>query len=83
VLVTTPVPALFMQSCLSAASDLDPLLPTMVDIAADQEGGSRLAMVVTVAKGFDLGYIWKTQAQPGAARTPGGYYISADVRRYV
>src|SRR6266581_4118038 len=41
------------------------------------EGGSRLAVVVTVAKGYDLGYIWKTQGQASAARTPGGYYINA------
>jgi hypothetical protein len=41
------------------------------------EGGSRLAVVVTVAKGYDLGYIWKTQAQPGAGPTTGGYYIHA------
>ena len=40
-------------------------------------GGSRLAVVVTVAKGYDLGYIWKTQAQPGPSRTTGGYYINA------
>jgi TrwC relaxase/AAA domain len=36
-----------------------------------------LAVVVTVAKGYDLGYIWKTQAQPGAGRSTGGYYINA------
>ena len=36
-----------------------------------------MAVVVTVAKGFDLGYIWKTQGQASAARTPGGYYINA------
>ncbi len=36
-----------------------------------------MAVVVTVAKGYDLGYIWKTQAQPGAERTTGGYYINA------
>ena len=35
-------------------------------------------MVVTVAKGYDLGYIWKTQGQQASAgRTPGGYYINA------
>jgi hypothetical protein len=33
--------------------------------------------VVTVAKGYDLGYIWKTQAEPGPSRTTGGYYINA------
>jgi conjugative relaxase-like TrwC/TraI family protein len=32
-----------------------------------------LAVVVTVAKGYDLDYIWKTQAE----RTTGGYYINA------
>ena len=40
-------------------------------------GGSRLAVVVTVAKGYDLGYIWRTQAQPGPPRTTGGCYINA------
>jgi hypothetical protein len=36
-----------------------------------------LAVVVTVAKGYDLGYIWKTQAQTGGERITGGYYIDA------
>jgi TrwC relaxase len=36
-----------------------------------------LAVVVTVAKGYDLDYIWKTQEQASGARTPGGYYINA------
>jgi hypothetical protein len=36
-----------------------------------------LTVVVTVAKGYDLGYIWKTQGQASAERTPGGYYINA------
>ena len=36
-----------------------------------------MAVVVTVAKGYDLGYIWKTQAQAGGERTTGGYYINA------
>jgi hypothetical protein len=36
-----------------------------------------LAVVVTVAKGYDLGYIWKTQGLASAGRTPGGYYINA------
>jgi hypothetical protein len=35
-----------------------------------------LAVVITVAKGYDLGYIWKTQGQ-AAERTTGGYYINA------
>jgi conjugative relaxase-like TrwC/TraI family protein len=35
-----------------------------------------LAVVVTVAKGYDLGYIWKTQGE-AAGRTTGGYYINA------
>ena len=34
-------------------------------------GGSRLAVVVTVAKGYDLGYIWKTQGDAAAARDHG------------
>jgi AAA domain/TrwC relaxase len=36
-----------------------------------------LAVVVTVAKGYDLGYIWKTQTEHHAGRTTGGYYINA------
>ena len=36
-----------------------------------------MAVVVTVAKGYDLDYIWKTQGQRGAERTSGGYYIDA------
>ena len=36
-----------------------------------------MAVVVTVAKGFDLGYVWKNQAQAGAERIIGGYYINA------
>jgi hypothetical protein len=35
-----------------------------------------LAVVVTVAKGYDLGYIWKTQGE-AAGRALGGYYINA------
>jgi hypothetical protein len=35
-----------------------------------------LAVVVTVGKGYDLGYIWKTQGET-AGRTTGGYYIDA------
>ena len=36
-----------------------------------------MAVVVTVAKGYDLGYVWKNQGQAGAERTTGGYYINA------
>jgi hypothetical protein len=37
-----------------------------------------VAVVVTVAKGYDLGYVWKNQAQNGGAeKTVGGYYINA------
>jgi hypothetical protein len=36
-----------------------------------------LAVVVTVAKGYDLGYIWKTQTEHDAGNTTGGYYINA------
>jgi len=35
-----------------------------------------LAVVVTIAKGYDLGYIWKTQDH-AAQRTTGGYYLNA------
>ena len=36
-----------------------------------------MAVVVTVAKGYDLAYIWKTQGEAAAGRTTGGYYITA------
>jgi TrwC relaxase len=37
-----------------------------------------MAVVVTVAKGYDLGYAWKNQAQmDGAEKGIGGYYINA------
>jgi hypothetical protein len=36
-----------------------------------------LAVVVTVAKGYDLGYVWKTQGEAAAVRTMGGYYLNA------
>ena len=33
-----------------------------------------MAVVVTVAKGYDLGYVWKNQAhKEGAEQTVGGY----------
>jgi AAA domain len=35
-----------------------------------------LAVVVTVAKGYDLGYIWKTRGE-AAGRVAGGYYLNA------
>ena len=35
-----------------------------------------MAVVVTVAKGYDLGYIWKTQDRD-VERVTGGYYINA------
>ena len=35
-----------------------------------------MAVVVTIAKGYDLGYIWKTQDH-AAERTTGGYYLGA------
>jgi hypothetical protein len=35
-----------------------------------------LAVVVTVAKGYDLGYVWKTQGE-AAGRAWGGYYLNA------
>jgi hypothetical protein len=33
-------------------------------------GGSRLAVVVTVAKGYDLGYIWRTKPSPARRARP-------------
>jgi hypothetical protein len=36
-----------------------------------------LAVVVTVAKGYNLGYIWKNQAQRAAECNTGGYYLNA------
>ena len=38
----------------------------------------RMAVVVTAASGFDLGYVWKNQAgQAEPERSAGGYYINA------
>ena len=38
----------------------------------------RVAVVVTAASGFDLGYVWKNQAgQAEPERSAGGYYINA------
>ena len=39
-----------------------------------------MAVVVTVTKGYDLGYAWKNQGQPGAEQTAGGYYINSHGR---
>ena len=36
-----------------------------------------MAVVVTVAKGYDLGYVWKNQGQAAVEQTTGGYYINA------
>ena len=36
-----------------------------------------MAVVVTVAKGYDLGYAWKNQGQTGGEQSTGGYYINA------
>jgi len=36
-----------------------------------------VAVVVTVGKGYDLGYVWKNQGQAAVERTTGGYYINA------
>jgi hypothetical protein len=36
-----------------------------------------MAVVVTVAKGYDLDYVWKNQGQPGPERSTGGYYTNA------
>jgi hypothetical protein len=36
-----------------------------------------MAVVVTVAKGYDLDYVWKNQGQPGPEQSTGGYYINA------
>jgi hypothetical protein len=41
------------------------------------KGRQFVAVVVTVAKGYDLGYVWKNQGQAAAERTTGGYYINA------
>jgi AAA domain/TrwC relaxase len=54
---------------------------TPVDLG---EGGAAVAVVVTVAKGYDLGYVWRNQGQResqaqsrGGEKTVGGYYINA------
>src|SRR6185312_9522424 len=36
-----------------------------------------VAVVITVAKGYDLDYVWKNQGQPEAGKITGGYYINA------
>src|ERR1700682_756794 len=36
-----------------------------------------MAVVVTVAKGYDFGYVWKNQGQAAVEQTTGGYYINA------
>src|SRR5580692_13039339 len=45
--------------------------------AARSQGRQPMAVVVTVAKGYDLDYAWKNQGQPSAEQTTGGYYINA------
>jgi hypothetical protein len=37
---------------------------------------ARLAVIVTLSKGYDLGYIWK-QVDQSPAKDPAGYYIQA------
>ena len=91
-LVTAAFPGLPAPPALVAASDLAPPVVTMICSRADRcilrmilvssaaaEPGRRqlLAVVVTVAKGYDLGYVWKNQGQVCAERTTGGYYINA------
>src|ERR1017187_4923982 len=50
----------------------------MVSPAAARRGRRQpLAVFVTVAKGYDLDYIWKNQGRAGAERSTGGYYINA------
>jgi hypothetical protein len=50
----------------------------MVSPAAARPGrGHLVAVVVTVAKGYDLDYIWKTQGQLRGEHASGGYYIDA------
>jgi hypothetical protein len=34
-------------------------------------------VIVTVAKGYNLGYVWKNQGRSGAEQSTGGYYINA------
>ena len=36
-----------------------------------------MAVIVTVAKGYDLGYIWKAQGEAAAGCMTGGYYLNA------
>jgi hypothetical protein len=50
----------------------------MVSSAAAIDGRRQLvAVVVTVAKGYDLAYIWKGQGETAVERSTSGYYISA------
>src|ERR1017187_3392164 len=50
----------------------------MVSPAAAGRGRRQLlAGVVTVAKGYDLDYIWKNQGRADVEKSTGGYYINA------
>jgi hypothetical protein len=43
-----------------------------------------MAVVVSVAKGYDLGYVWKNQAhKEGAEQTVDGYYTRGATRPMV
>src|ERR1022692_373936 len=36
-----------------------------------------MAVVVTAASGYDLGYVWRGQVHAGPEKSPGGYYLNA------
>ncbi len=36
-----------------------------------------MAVVVTAVSGYDLGYVWRCQGQPGPEKSAGGYYMNA------
>src|SRR5260370_18616391 len=43
----------------------------------ERERRQSMGVVVTVAKGYGPGYVWKNQGRAGAEKTASGYYINA------
>jgi conjugative relaxase-like TrwC/TraI family protein len=51
----------------------------MIMVASAGLGRCAVAVVVTAASGYDLGYVWRAATQ-GAERTAGGYYLNASLQ---
>jgi conjugative relaxase-like TrwC/TraI family protein len=51
----------------------------MIMVASAGVGRCAVAVVVTAASGYDLGYVWRAATQ-GAERTAGGYYLNASLQ---